>query len=100
LLAIQVGALEPLPYRLLIAVAKHQLVQELDRHVDIAAQGFGGVPAQEQAVEQRPAERAARSAENLGGRDAMMRCVDDGREMPDDQRHHQRRRQPLQKIKS
>ena len=52
LLAVKVGALEFLPYGLLIAMAEHQLVQELPGDVDIAAQGFGGVPPQEQPIEQ------------------------------------------------
>jgi hypothetical protein len=47
LLAIKVGTLEFLPDRLLVAVAEHELVQEFDWNVDIAAKRFGGVSAQE-----------------------------------------------------
>ena len=52
LLAVKIGALKFLPHGLLIAVAEHQLVQELPWDVDVAAQGFGRVPAQEQPIEQ------------------------------------------------
>jgi hypothetical protein len=52
LLAVQERTLQFLPHGLLITVTEHKLVQELPGDVDIAAEGFGGVPAQEQPIKQ------------------------------------------------
>jgi len=52
LLAVQESPLQFLPHRLLIAVAKHQLVQEFPGNVDIPAQSFSRVSPEEQPVEQ------------------------------------------------
>lgn len=53
LLAVLIGALEPGLHANLIAVPPQELVEQLARDVDIAAEGVGRVAAQEEPVEQR-----------------------------------------------
>lgn len=53
LLAVLVGALQPGLHSNLIAVPPEELVEQLARDVDIAAESVGRVAAQEEPVEQR-----------------------------------------------